>query len=78
MQQKKQNRTFVHLVNLIGHSGTAFFDAVPMTDISIRLRGEFSKASSLDGQALVTEISGGYTRITIPVLQEYYAFFLYE
>jgi hypothetical protein len=78
MRQEKPKRTVVHLVNMIGHSGTAFFDAVEMRDITIELKGKFKKASTMDGQRIPTEISGGFTRFTVPVLNEYRAICLYE
>jgi hypothetical protein len=78
MRQEKPKRMIVHLVNMIGHDGTAFFDAVEMRDITIELKGKFKKASTMDGQRIPTEISGGYTRFAVPVLNEYRAICLYE
>jgi len=78
MRQEKPKRTIVHLVNLIGHSGTAFFDAVEMKDITIELKGKFKKASTMDGSRISTKITGDYTQFTVPVLNEYRAICLYE
>jgi hypothetical protein len=79
MKQDKKNRTLVHLVNLVGHSGTSFYDAVEMKNISIRLKGSFIKATSFDGkQVIPTRISNVYTQFTIPTLKEYYAETLYK
>jgi len=78
MKQEKPKRTVVHLINLVGHSGTAFFDAVEMRDISIELKGKFKKATSIDGKSIPAKITGDYTRFTVPVLNEYDAIFLYQ
>jgi hypothetical protein len=79
MRQEKQDRTLVHLVNLIGHSGTAFFDAVEMRDVSLEIRGKWTRATTLDGQQdLSVTNSGEYTRFILPVLQEYQAVCLYR
>jgi Hypothetical glycosyl hydrolase 6 len=79
MKQEKLNRTVIHLVNMSGHSGTTFFDAVEMKNISIQVKGEFKKASILDGQQFIpTKISGGYTSFIIPVLKEFCTVFLYK
>ncbi len=78
MKQEKPKRTIVHLINLIGHSGTTFFDAVEMKDISIELKGRFKKASTIDGQSIPVKITEGFTRFTVPSLNEYRAICLYE
>jgi hypothetical protein len=78
MKQEKPKRTLVHLINLVGHSGTTFFDAVEMRDIKIELKGKFKKASTVDGQRIPTKFSDGYTSFTVPTLNEYLAICLYE
>ena len=46
MNQPKRNRTIVHLVNLSGHSGTAYFSPLPMRDIEVQVEGKFQRAHS--------------------------------
>jgi hypothetical protein len=71
MKQPKTGETQIHLVNLVGHSGTAFFEAVEMREIAIQITGEFSTAISIDGQSLPIEFSNGYSRLVVPILQAY-------
>jgi hypothetical protein len=78
MRQQSRGRMVIHLVNMVGHSGTAFFDAVPMRDISLQLKGKFTKAATMDGQEISTKIYGDYTQFILPTLTEYAAVCLYE
>jgi len=72
MKQPRNNFTFIHLVNLIGHSGTAFFDAVEMKNISIQVKGEFRKAFIVNEQQTIPiERAMGYSSFTVPILKEY-------
>jgi len=69
----------LHMINMIGHEATTFFDAVEMKNILIHVKGEFRKAIVLDGQKTIpTKISNGYTDFTVPLLKEYSTIFLYE
>lgn len=54
MRQPAQHRTLVHLVNLSGHADTAYFDPLPMRDITIDLGspGFASARAMVAGQAL--------------------------
>jgi hypothetical protein len=72
MRQPRRNRTIVHLVNISGHSGTAYFAPVPMRDIDIDIKGGFRSARStrLD-QPLPLTRSNGYTRVSLPELGVY-------
>lgn len=79
MKQEKLNRTAIHLVNMSGHSGTTFFDAIEMKNISIRVKGEFKKATILDGEQFIpVKFFDGYTSFNVPVLKEFCTVFLYE
>ena len=72
MQQPEKDRVLLHLVNMSGHSGTAFFEAIPMHDLSFRIRGEFTQATTLNGdRAVPTEYAQGYTQVTLDELNEY-------
>ncbi|MCB9281304.1 MAG: hypothetical protein H6562_20625 [Lewinellaceae bacterium] len=72
MRHPDPDRVNLHLVNLSGHAGTGFSEAIEMRDISIRIRGEFSKAVSLvDGQSYPVTVSDGYSAFSIPELEEY-------
>lgn len=65
-------RTLVHLVNLTGHSDTAYFAPVPMSDIEVSLAGKFSRARAASaGTDLAVSQQSGYTRFRIPRLDEY-------
>jgi Hypothetical glycosyl hydrolase 6 len=79
MKQNDQKRSVVHLVNMSGHAGNTFFDAIEMRNISLRVKGVFKKATSIDGKQLYpVEVAGGYTRFVLPVLKDYSGVFLYE
>jgi Hypothetical glycosyl hydrolase 6 len=78
MRQPARRRTLVHLVNLSGHSDTAYFDPLPMRDISIELGAgcEFTTARAMvAGQALpVTRVGDrddGRGRVVLPSLGAY-------
>lgn len=71
-EQPARGRTLVHLVNVTGHSGTAYFPPVELRDIRIELAGRFVRASaSALAQQLGTTTSEGYTSFTVPRLQAY-------
>jgi hypothetical protein len=72
MDQPKTKETMVHLINLSGHSGTAFFEAIEMEDITIEIKGEYSKAFSIDGkEEIPLEVSDNYTKFIINKLTDY-------
>lgn len=72
MSQPRRNRTLVHLVNLSGHSDTAYFAPIPMRDVEIQVRGTFRRARSakLDRDLPLTA-AGGYQRLVLPSLEAY-------
>lgn len=78
MKQENKKRTIVHLVNMVGHAGTSFNDAVEIKNITLRLKGNYTKAVSIDGNTIIpVKHAGGYTQFTISSLKEYYAVSLY-
>ena len=66
------DRHFVHLVNISGHSQTAYFGAVPMSDISVQVKGVFGSARAVRaGKDLQLTRAGEYARFTVPSLLDY-------
>jgi hypothetical protein len=62
----------VHLVNLSGHSQTAYFKAVPMSGIQVQVKGAFSAAKAIrSSQDLALSRQGEYSSFTLPSLIEY-------
>jgi putative glycosyl hydrolase-like family 6 (GHL6) protein len=71
---RQEGRRLVHLVNLSGHSDTAYFAPVPMSNIRIDVRGNHRSARALRmGRTLPVTVSGGYTGFTIPAVGDYEA-----
>ncbi len=72
MRQPRRNRTLVHLVNLSGHSQTAYFEPIEMSDIRIELAGEFRSARSLRLERdLEVSRRGRYGTFALPRLGAY-------
>jgi hypothetical protein len=72
MNQPKRNRTIVHLVNMSGHSGTAYFSPLPMRDIEVQVEGRFRQARSAGlNRTLSLTNAGAYTRFSLPQLEAY-------
>jgi hypothetical protein len=72
MRQPTRNRFLLHVVNLSGHSDTAYFAPIEMHDITIRVAHEFQRgrAVGLD-KALAVTRSGRYGSVTLPTLKAY-------
>jgi hypothetical protein len=72
MRQESRNRTLVHLVNLSGHSDTAYFAPIEMRDVTVEVAQEFrrARAVALDKTLEVTR-AGRYGRFTVPLLKAY-------
>jgi hypothetical protein len=68
MRQSDRKRTLVHLVNLSGHSDTAYFDPLPMHDISIDLGAGFTTARAMVANQLLPVDRG---RFVLPSLGAY-------
>jgi hypothetical protein len=72
MKQPHRNRTLVHLVNLSGHSGTAYFAPIEMRQITIQLAQPFSRATAIGlNQTLPVTTAGQYRSLTLPTLKAY-------
>ncbi len=72
MQQNQNGRTLLHLINLSGHSQTGYFPPVPMTNIQIRIAGNFRKAKTVGHPALLNpKVDRGYSEFTIANLLDY-------
>jgi hypothetical protein len=69
---KQGDHHLVQLVNLSGHSQTGYFDAVPMTNIEVQVRGTFHSAkAAASGRDLPLSRQGEYSGFTVPALAEY-------
>jgi hypothetical protein len=72
MEQPTRNRTWLHFVNLSGHSGTAYFDPIEMRDLTVELALDFRRATAVGlDQALPVTVDGTYRRFTLPRLTDY-------
>lgn len=66
------DRNFVHLVNISGHSQTAYFSAVPMSNIAVQVKGAFRSARAIRaGKDLPVTRAGDYAAFTVPSLLDY-------
>jgi len=69
---RQRDRRLVHLINLSGHSDTAYFRAVPMTNIRVSVKGKFSSAHAVKSdQTITVSKNGDYADFTLPTLDEY-------
>ena len=69
---RQPDRHLVHFVNLSGHSQTAYFDAVPMSQIRVQVAGAFRSAKLAGtGKDLAVSRSGEYLEFTLPALAQY-------
>jgi len=69
---RQGGRTLLHLINLSGHSETAYFVPVAMEAIRVRIAGEFRSAKTVRAPgSLPVRAGGGYTEFTIPRLSDY-------
>jgi hypothetical protein len=69
---RQANRTLLHLVNLSGHSDTAYFDALPMSGIRIQVAGGFRSARVVStGKSLPLTRAGDDVEFVLPSLGQY-------
>ncbi len=69
---RQGGRHLLHLINLSGHSQTAYFDALPVNGIRVQVAGAFRSARLVvAGQDLAVSRAGDYTGFTVPVLGQY-------
>jgi hypothetical protein len=72
MRQPHRNRTLIHLVNLSGHSDTAYFAPVEMRQIAIKVAQPFSRARAIGlNRQLPVKTAGKYRSFTLPSLKAY-------
>jgi hypothetical protein len=65
-------RELVHFINLSGHSDTAYFKPIPMTDISVQVQGAYTAARAVGvGRDLPLSRRGKYAEFTLAALTEY-------
>lgn len=71
-QQKQKGRTLVHFINLSGCSQTAFHPAIPMSNISVEIAGNFDSARMAStGRDLTVTKANGRVNFTLPTLDTY-------
>jgi hypothetical protein len=69
---RQNDRRLMHFINLSGHSDTAYFNPVSMTNIWVRVKGNFQSARALrSGQTIAITNNAGYADFTLPSLEEY-------
>ena len=69
---RQGSRTLLHLVNVSGHSDTAYFPPVPMKDIHVEVRGAYGSARLVRaGRDTAVASSNGYTKVVVPELRDY-------
>ena len=73
MTMMKQNgKTLLQLINVSGHSDTAYHVPVAMHDIRIDLAGDFKTAKTLRNPGnLKTQSTPGHTVVSVPTLLDY-------
>ena len=69
---RQRDRTLLHLINLSGHSQTAYFPPIPMSAIRVQVAGAFRTATAVraPGPLKLTQ-NQGYTEFTVPRLNDY-------
>jgi hypothetical protein len=69
---RQRDWRLVQLVNLSGHSDTAYFNPVAMMGIRIAVKGSVRSAQAVrSGQNLAVANDGGYAQFVLPALDEY-------
>lgn len=69
---RQKDRSLVHIINLTGHSDTAYFGPVPMKDLQIKIRGSSTSARAIrSSQSIPVSKEAGYSQFTLPSLDEY-------
>jgi hypothetical protein len=69
---RQRGRMLLHLVNLTGHSGTAYFAPIPMKDIRIEVAEPVSRARAVAlGRVIPVHREGKYAVLTLPEVERY-------
>jgi Hypothetical glycosyl hydrolase 6 len=72
MDQPARRRTLIHLVNVTGHQGTAYFAPLELRDIRIGVGRDIRSARAVDlDRDLPITIDGPYRSFTLPRLKAY-------
>lgn len=73
MSLMRQNgRTLLHLINLSGHSQTAYFAPIPVNNIHVEVTGDYKSALTIRSTAaLAIRQNNGYAEFTVPLLSDY-------
>lgn len=69
---RQKDRHLMHFINLTGHADTAYFNPIPVKEISVRVKGTFRSANVLrSNQNIIVKSNAGYSEFTLPTLDEY-------
>lgn len=69
---RQNDRNLMHFINLTGHSDTAYFNPVPMTNIQVRVKGDFSSGHAIrSGETIAVKNNDGFAEFTLLALDEY-------
>ena len=69
---EQAGHTQIHLINLSGHSQTAYFPPVAMREIRLAIRGDFHSARAIrHPMDLKVATRDGYSEIVLPELLDY-------
>ena len=69
---KQGPRTLLHVINLSGHSQTAYFAPVPMQDIRVDIAGNFKSARTVrNAQQIALHRRGDKSSVVLPQLTDY-------
>jgi hypothetical protein len=62
----------MHFINLSGHSDTAYFRPIPMSNIQVSVKGKIRSGRALrSGQMVAITQNAAYSEFTLPLLEEY-------
>ncbi len=69
---RQKDRCLIHFINLSGHSETAYFNPIRMTNIQVNVKGKFHSARTIQsGEDVAVAYNNGYAQFTLPTLDEY-------
>lgn len=69
---KQNGRTLLHLINMSGHSDTAYFSPVPVENIRVQVDGAYETAESIRAASrLAIRTNSGYSEFVLPSLSDY-------
>jgi hypothetical protein len=69
---RQRNRFLMHFINLTGHSDTAYFKPIPLSDIQVRVRGKFTSAKAVRSEKSISvKNDAGFSEFTLRSLDEY-------